>query len=234
MVRKCKSGHWYDPGLFDECPHCKKDSEKLKLSLNDDEDEDDRTVSMMDLDLSLDAQLGSMGAGETGPGGGLGSDAGSGSATGPGLGLSPLDFGIIPSGSADEDEDKTISFWDFGSSRLPAVTGWLVGLTGEDEGKDFRLHTGKNFIGRGINMDVVLSEDKQVSREKHCSVTYDPKGNKFFLSGEQGNTVYRNGSPVEGIVEITDGDIITAGETELAFVPYCKEERTWERAGKKE
>lgn len=55
MVRKCKSGHWYDPNLFQECPHCKKDSEKLRLSLSEEEDEDDRTVSMMD--LSLDAQL---------------------------------------------------------------------------------------------------------------------------------------------------------------------------------
>lgn len=220
MVRKCKSGHWYDPNLFQECPHCKKDSEKLRLSLSEEEDEDDRTVSMMD--LSLDAQLSGLKSAES-------SDLKSveGSATGE---LSAFDFGIISSESLGEDDDRTISFWDFGLSRIPAVTGWLVGLNGEDTGKDFRLHTGKNFIGRSINMDVVLSEDKGVSREKHCSVTYDPKSNKFFASGEQGNTIYLNGTAMEGIQEIGDGDILTVGTTELAFVPYCKEERTWEKA----
>ena len=212
MVRKCKSGHWYDPNLFQECPHCKKDSEKLRLSLSEEEDEDDRTVSMMD--LSLDAQLSDLKSVEGGSSGEL----------------SALDFGIISSESLGEDDDRTISFWDFGLSRIPAVTGWLVGLNGEDTGKDFRLHTGKNFIGRSINMDVVLSEDRGVSREKHCSVIYDPKSNKFFASGEQGNTIYLNGTAMEGIQEIGEGDILTVGTTELAFVPYCKEERTWEKA----
>ncbi len=226
MVRKCKSGHWYDPNLFQQCPHCKKDSEKLKLSLSE-EDEDDRTVSMMD--LSLDTQLSGLKSAENS---GLKSAENNGlkSADQKEVDLSIFDFGIISSESLGEDDDKTISFWDFGSSKLPAVTGWLVGLTGEDTGKDFRLHTGKNFIGRSINMDVVLSDDKQVSREKHCSITYDPKSNKFFVSGEHGNTIYLNGAVMEGIREIRDGDILTVGMTELAFVPYCKEERTWEKA----
>ena len=219
MVRKCKSGHWYDPNLFSECPHCKKDSEKLKLSLSD-EEEDDRTVSMMDLDLSLDSQLGRMS--------GVPHGVAAESPMGPAPDISGFDFGIISSEPTGDDEDKTISFWDFGASRLPAVTGWLVGQNGEEMGKDFRLHIGKNFIGRGINMDIVL-EDKRVTREKHCSVTYDPKGNRFFVSGEQGNTVYVNGALVEGMQELCDGDMLTVGETKLIFVPYCKEERTWEK-----
>ena len=220
MVRKCKSGHWYDPNLFQQCPHCKKDSEKLKLSLSE-EDEDDRTVSMMD--LSLDTQLNGLKSADESRQGGADQKE---------VDLSTFDFGIISSESLGEDDDKTISFWDFGLSKLPAVTGWLVGLTGEDTGKDFRLHTGKNFIGRSINMDVVLADDKQVSREKHCSITYDPKSNKFFVSGEHGNTIYLNGGMMEGIQEIRDGDILTVGMTELVFVPYCKEERPWEKVQK--
>ena len=211
MVTKCKSGHWYDPQLFNECPHCKKDSEKLKLSIND-EEEDDRTVSMMD--LTLDSQLDQM----------------SSSNMSPAPDLSTFDFGIISSDTLSEDDDKTISFWDFGVSRLPAVTGWLVGLTGEDTGKDFRLHTGKNFIGRSINMDVVLSEDKRISREKHCSITYDPKGNQFYVEAEMGNVVYLNKKMVENVCELHEGDILNLGDTELAFVPYCKEERKWEKS----
>ena len=175
MVRKCKSGHWYDPNLFQQCPHCKKDSEKLKLSLSE-EDEDDRTVSMMD--LSLDTQLNGLKSADESRQGGADQKE---------VDLSTFDFGIISSESLGEDDDKTISLWD------------------------------------------VLADDKQVSREKHCSITYDPKSNKFFVSGEHGNTIYLNGGMMEGIQEIRDGDILTVGMTELVFVPYCKEERTWEK-----
>ncbi len=220
MVKKCKSGHWYDPNLFNECPHCKKDSEKLKLSLE--EDEDDRTVSMMD--LTLDSQLSQMAGGTSVSGDSKTSDVS------PNLDLNTFDFGIISSDTLSEDDDKTISFWDFGVSRIPAVTGWLVGLNGEETGKDFRLHTGKNFIGRSINMDVVLTEDKKVSRDKHCSITYDPKGNKFYVNPEQGNVVYLNKKLVENVVEIQEGDILSLGDTDLAFIPYCKEERKWEKS----
>lgn len=220
MVKKCKSGHWYDPNLFNECPHCKKDSEKLKLSLE--EDEDDRTVSMMD--LTLDSQLNQMAGGTSASGDSKTSDVS------PNLDLNTFDFGIISSDTLSEDDDRTISFWDFGMSRIPAVTGWLVGLNGEETGKDFRLHTGKNFIGRGINMDVVLTEDKKVSRDKHCSITYDPKGNKFYVNPEQGNVVYLNKKLLENVVEIQEGDILSLGDTDLAFIPYCKEERKWEKS----
>lgn len=30
-------------------------------------------------------------------------------------------------------------------------------------------------------MDVMLIEDKSISRDRHCSVVYDPKGNVFFI-----------------------------------------------------
>lgn len=127
------------------------------------------------------------------------------------------------------DDDKTISFGYFGITKVQPVTGWLVCLTGEERGKDFRLHTDKNFIGRSAVMDIALIDDKSISRDRHCSLTYDPRGNEFYLSPEGGNVVYHNGDTVENAIRMQSGDIIKLGETELQFIPYCKEDRQWEK-----
>ena len=111
---------------------------------------------------------------------------------------------------------------------LPPVTGWLVCMTGSEQGKDYRLHTGKNFVGRSTAMDVVLIDDKTISREKHCSVVYDPKGNVFYVSSENGNLTYVNNVMIESPVKLMSGDQITIGETKLIFISFCEEGRTWE------
>ena len=108
------------------------------------------------------------------------------------------------------------------------VTGWLVCQTGEERGKDYRLHAGKNFIGRSNTMDVVLIDDKTIARNKHASVTYDPKGNAFYVTPEGGNTVYVAGELAGEAVKLSAGDVITIGKTELVFIPYCEEERKWQ------
>lgn len=78
-------------------------------------------------------------------------------------------------------------------------------------------------------MDVVLVDDKTISRNKHCSVIYDPKGNTFYASAEGGNLMYLNDEMLETSTEIKEGDLITIGETKLMFVPFCKEGRIWEK-----
>lgn len=204
MILKCENGHWYDPNINQNCPHCKRNREKLSLAVETVE-EDDKTVSIAEMDISLGEQLGSIIIDET------------------------AKNGIIQDAYSSEgvDDDKTISFGFFGISKVPPVTGWLVCLTGEEKGKDFRLHTDKNFIGRSAVMDIALIDDKLISRDRHCSLTYDPKGNEFYLSPEGGNVVYHNGNAVENAVKMRVGDIIKIGETELQFIPYCEEDRRW-------
>lgn len=206
MAVKCKNGHWYDPNVYRSCPHCKRNNEKLSLML-DNVEEDDKTVSIADVDISLGQQLGEI----------VGEQAGG-----------PLSLDIPGGTSGGDDDDKTISFGFFGVTGLQPVTGWLVCLNGGEKGKDFRLHTGKNFIGRSNTMDVVLVDDKSISRDKHGTVTYDPKGHEFYLSSENGNTIYLNGELLETAHRLAADDVITIGETDLVFIPYCKEERTWE------
>lgn len=206
MITRCNNGHWYDSSVNRTCPHCKQESEKLSIRL-DDVEEDDHTISFAEAELSLGEELGAI------------------------IGKS-VDGNLKGEQTAQtgEDEDKTVSFGFFGlSMKQQPVTGWLVCMNGNEKGKDYRLHTGKNFVGRSTSMDVVLVEDKSIARDKHCTITYDPKGNSFYVSAEGGNIVRVNGGLVETPVKLQRNDEIIIGETKLVFIPFCEEERIWER-----
>jgi hypothetical protein len=205
MIIKCENGHWYDANVNKTCPHCKRESEKLSIRLDNDIEEDDRTISIAEVDLSLGEELGAI----------IGQSAGSA-------------ISNMPEMDTTEDGDKTISFGFFGMTDTQPVTGWLVCTTGTERGKDYRLHTGKNFVGRSTSMDVVLIDDKTISREKHCSVVHEPKENVFYVSPENGNVTYVNDKIIDKPVAIQEGDEITIGDTKLVFIPFCKEGRLWE------
>lgn len=202
MIKKCINGHWYDASVNRTCPHCKQASEKLGIRINDIE-EDDRTVSIAEVGRSLGDELGAI----------IGNAAGS---------SAPKTV------AGASDDDKTISFGFFGMTTVQPVTGWLVCMTGSERGKDYRLHIGKNFIGRSPTMDVVLVDDKKISREKHCSVIYDPKGEAFYVTAEGGNLVYLNDQMLTDSEKLTENDKITIGDTNLIFIPFCRGMRKWE------
>lgn len=202
MIKRCSNGHWYDTSVNKTCPHCKQESEKLKIGLNDVE-EDDHTISIAEAGLSLGDELSAV----------IGSAAG---------------ISINEAADFEYDDDKTISFGFFGMGDVQPVTGWLVCMTGEERGKDYRLHMGKNFIGRSPAMDVVLVDDKTISREKHCSVIYDPKEDMFYLSTEGSNFVYLNEELLETAKELKENDKIRIGHTTLIFIPFSRGKRRWE------
>lgn len=209
MITKCGNGHWYDTSVHKECPHCKQESERLGIRLNDIE-EDDKTVSLTEVDGSLRAGLGVIMGNST-----KRTDAFSGITS-------------LVSSEQEEDDDKTLAFGFFGMTDHSPVVGWLICMNGSERGNDYRLHAGRNFIGRSTSMDVLLVEDRTIARDKHGSVTYDPKGNAFYVTGEGGNLVYLNGELLETSKKLKEGDIITVGETKLMFIPFCREGRTWE------
>ncbi len=121
-------------------------------------------------------------------------------------------------------EEKTVGF--YAKKGFSPVAGWLVCAEGNERGRDYKIQIGRNFAGRARNMDIVLSDDPMISREKHFSIAYDPHSISFALIAGQGDT-YVNGERVTEPMQLSDGDIIEAGETRLVFVPYCKKERTW-------
>ena len=108
------------------------------------------------------------------------------------------------------------------------VTGWLVVIDGPGKGSATQLGFGHNTIGRGPAMRVRLDfGDRKISRDTHATLTYDPKGNAFYL--QQGkNLAYIEGEPVLNPVRLEAGALIGLGDTMLRFVPFCDEKFAWE------
>lgn len=145
--------------------------------------------------------------------------------------------GVVPTASAgfefmgaqDYDDDKTQSFYSVKRvgkefSLEPAV-GWLVCLKGKNIGRDYRLCTGKNYIGRSESMDVALKGEPTVSRDKHAILLFEPKQSIFLVQpGESKELAYLNDELILQPQVLKNGDIITVGEVDLLFVPLCSKD----------
>lgn len=110
------------------------------------------------------------------------------------------------------------------NSEIKPVRAWLVVVEGEKLGMDFRIHTGKNTVGRAKTNDVCFDFDSSVSKENNVSVVYDDRNNLFFIqSGEGKNNVYINNQLLLEAKQIKDNDIIEIGTTKLVFRTLCNE-----------
>ncbi len=128
-------------------------------------------------------------------------------------------------GEAVSEFEKTIGIFVDESQNVLTVA-WLVCVEGSEKGKSYVIHAGRNFAGRSSDMDIVLSDDNSITREKHFSIVYDPKSISFYLVCGTGHT-YVNGEVVSAEKAIVDGDEIQAGQGRYVFVPFCKEGRDW-------
>lgn len=128
----------------------------------------------------------------------------------------------------EEDENCTVGYYSRVIGVEPVV-GWLVCIEGEYKGESFKLKSGRNFIGRAANMDVVLSADHSVSRFKHASVIYEPRGRQFIVStGESRELCYLNDAVVLSNKIMNAYDVLNLGNTSLMLIPCCGPRFTWE------
>ena len=84
----------------------------------------------------------------------------------------------------EEDENCTVGYYAQVLGVEPVV-GWLVCIRGAYRGESFRLKSGRNFIGRAANMDIVLGADQSVSRLRHAAVVYDPRSRRIHCSSRR-------------------------------------------------
>lgn len=128
----------------------------------------------------------------------------------------------------DEEDNCTVGYYSRVIGVEPVV-GWLVCIEGEYKGESFKLKSGRNFIGRAANMDVVLSADHSVSRFKHASVIYEPRGRQFIVAtGESRELCYLNDEVVLSNMRMHAYDVLNLGNTSLMLIPCCSERFTWE------
>lgn len=139
-------------------------------------------------------------------------------------------------GDVKETEDltqKTIGYFGDSFGETEPVVGWLVAIEGSDYGKDFRLKTGRNFIGRSTDMDIALTGDSSISREKHAIILYEPRGNVFLVQpGDAKELFYLNDKVVLAATEINAYDVISLGATKLLFIPCCSDKFNWDSTKK--
>ena len=103
------------------------------------------------------------------------------------------------------------------------VVGWLAIVSGPGAGGFVRLGYGMNSIGRAADQRCQLDfGDEKISRQSHASISYDPRGRKFYLlHGGGQNLTYIAETPVLQPMELIGGEFITLGNTTLRFVRLC-------------
>lgn len=230
-LRKCMNGHYYDASIYSECPTCNNTN---NLSRNWDNGE---TIG------ELNVGPGGMTGGRTMPldgGGGrtMPLDGGGGRTMpldGGGGNTLPID-GIdgVTGGGANQggnrmDDSVTIGL-GYKNLGYDPVVGWLVSINGTERGRDYRIHSDNNFIGRNQNMDICIRGDDTISKVRHAVISYDSRGNRFYLAAGEGRSLVRiNDIPIFGMTELHAMDIIEIGMTRLVFVPLCGDSFVWEK-----
>ena len=111
------------------------------------------------------------------------------------------------------------------------IVGWLVVVDGPGKGNVVTLGNGVNSIGRSTTERLTLDfGDEMISRSGHTSISYDPRGKKFYIQQGGGGTnlTYVNGRPVLAPEELHPNTNILLGNTMLRFVPLCGEQFSWD------
>ena len=210
-MRKCENGHYYDASVNATCPYCSSVSGGATMPLGSSDAESGKTVP-----------LGSASAdsGKTLPLTGLAGNSGA---------TLPLDFGV--NNINPDDDGRTVALIKKNIGIDPVV-GWLVSISGEEKGRDYRIHADNNFIGRSERMDICIRGDETISRENHAIISYDTVDKVFYFSPGDGRSIVRyNGKALFQTTELKSHDHIIIGKTELIFVPFCTEDFTWMEEG---
>jgi len=216
-LARCSRGHFYDEDKFDKCPHCgvsqPASGETIAVMRNND-------VTAMLAQRGRDTQPASH------SGDAPSKDAMRGTTPG-----APQSTQSAQSASADNaagSDTSTVGYYSRAIGTNPVV-GWLVCVEGNHLGEDFRLTSGRNTIGRATGMDVPITGDNTVSREKHAFVVYDPQTHQFLvLPGDCKELCYLNETLILTPAEIKANDILKVGATKLMFIPCCTDRFNWD------
>lgn len=201
-LTKCSNGHFYDSDTYASCPHCGGGASAGSQNATVAFDSNVNIGATVDLDSFAQGQA------ET-----------------------PISGIAIPQG--DLDDSKTISIYQSAKMEDPQaspVVGWLVCTKGKMYGQDFRLKSGRNFIGRGADMDVCLAGENTVSRDRHATIIQEPRKNMFIAQpGESRELFYVNGEVVLSPVQLKKNDVLQIGDVCLMLIPCCDDAFRWDK-----
>lgn len=226
-MKRCENGHFYEPDKHGSCPYCGVDNLDLGPT---------RPAEYTAPGTQSDPKLAPQSTQRTNRLAGL-FQRSEPSLEGP--------TGVPPKGGraqqppedtrprfeeirdVDDTDGQTVGL-NFKKLGIDPVVGWLVCTEGADKGRDYRIRSENNFLGRGENMHIVIQGDSTISRERHAVLSYDPKTNSFtLLPGSGRGIVHLNGEPLYQHRELSPYDEIELGNTKLMFVPFCGPKWQW-------
>ena len=135
----------------------------------------------------------------------------------------------VQQAASTQDEGKTIGMYNIPNASGAPVVGWLICVEGESVGECFNIRSGRNNVGRSVSMDISLVKEKSVSRERHCSITFEPLQKKFFIqAGESSGLTYVNGELVMTFAPLKDYDKILLGTSKFIFLRLVNNKFSWD------
>lgn len=136
-------------------------------------------------------------------------------------------FETVKNGNGAEGRTVAMIQKDMG---IDPVVGWLVCTDGSEKGRDYRIHSDNNYIGRSERMDICIRGDETISRENQAVITFDSLDKAYYFSPGDGRSIVRvNGRAIFQTTTLEAYDKVMVGKTELLFVPLCGERFEWER-----
>ena len=203
-MKRCSQGHYYDPDKHRACPACgisDLDIGKTKIKQQSDNIAHDFGANRTKKKRPSDKILNNN-AGNT------------------------RRAGIFPP-NREEEEGRTIGLVRK-KTGIDPVVGWLICIEGPDKGRDYRIKSEKNFIGRSAKMNICIQNDSSISRENHAVISFNPKKSVFKVHpGDSHGLVYLNDEDVDIPTALKSYDLIELGETKLVFIPFCGENFQW-------
>lgn len=199
---RCENGHFYDSGKFSECPHCNNTRlPNVTVFAGDKYNTEDDSPAETNRSTGYTELV-----------------------------YEEKDSAAALDATAEKPaENLTVHYFQKAIGTEPVV-GWLVCIKGVHFGEDFKIKSGRNFIGRSGGMNISLSGDTAVSRDKHAILTYDPKSNSFMIQpGDSSELCYLNDEIVLVPSKLKVNDRISLGESELMFVPFCSDDFSWDK-----
>lgn len=136
-------------------------------------------------------------------------------------------FDAVNSGGGNEGRTVALIQKDMG---IDPVVGWLICIKGGEKGRDYRIHSDNNYVGRSEKMDICIRGDETISRENQAVVTYDSVDHSYYFSPGDGRSIVRvNDKAVFQTTVLQAYDKVTVGKTDLLFLPLCGERFEWEK-----
>lgn len=223
----CGKGHYYDPDMYKSCPQCAREGGSRSEFAMDD-------LGVTEPIRNTQGMSGMDSIGATMP------------LDGPAAAAAPVpgDFSGDPLATTYFQDPASNSAVDSYSPTMPVspitdasgaqagpmlpVVGWLVCVAGPAKGRDYRIHSQYNSIGRARHMDICIEGDNTISSERAALLAYDDIEKVFFFAPGQGRNIVRvNGKTVMNSTELHAFDELTIGSTKLLFVPLCGERFDW-------